>query len=111
MKNLVFNEGDKLSLPVPNNTASGAPVKVGSLIGVTATKEGDGGNPEGYATVWTKGVYDLSVTGAIASAGLPVYITAANALTATAGTDTLFGYALESKGAAAGVIRVKLAQV
>jgi predicted RecA/RadA family phage recombinase len=111
MRNAVFNEATKLSLPVPNNTVSGAPVKVGSLIGVTATAEGEGGNAEGYASVWRQGAYDLSVTGAIASVGLPVYITSSNTLTATAGSDTLFGYALETKGAAAGVIRVALAQV
>lgn len=110
MKNLVFNEGDKLSLPVPADTASGAPVKVGSIIGVTATAEGEGGNPDGHASVWTRGVYALEVTGAIANVGDPVYITSANALNVT-NTNTLFGYALETKGAAAGTIRVKLAQV
>lgn len=111
MKNLVFNEGDKLSLPVPTDTASGAPVKVGSLVGVTATKEGEGGNPDGRASVWRRGAYDLEVTGAVANVGDPVYITSANALNVTASGNTLFGYALETKGAAAGVIRVVLTQV
>lgn len=110
-KNVAFHEGLKLSLPVPNNTESGAPVKVGGIIGVTVTKEGEGGNAEGHASVWRHGAYDLPVTGAIASVGLPVYITSGNALTATATDNTLFGYALETKGSGAGVIRVALAQV
>lgn len=109
--NEVFRDADHLSLPVPADTASGAPVIVGSLIGVTQTAEGEGGNPDGYATVWRKGAHDLSVTGAIASVGLPVYITSGNALTATASGNTLFGYALETKGSGAGVITVALARV
>lgn len=111
MKNTVFHEALKLSLPVPADTPSGAPVKVGSIIGVTATKEGEGGNVDGNATVWRHGAYDLTVTGAITAIGQPIYITSANALTATAGTDTLFGYALATKTAAAAVITVALAQV
>lgn len=111
MRNEVFNEADKISLPVPADTPAGAPVKVGSLIGVTATAEGQGGNAPGRATVWRKGEYELQVAGAIASEGLPVYITAGNTLTATAGTDTLFGYAHGTKGTGTGPLRVILAQV
>jgi predicted RecA/RadA family phage recombinase len=108
--NEVFRDGNKLSLPVPNDTLSGAPVKIGSLVGVCETREGQGGNPEGYASVWLVGVHDLSVTGAITNVGDPVYITTGNALNVT-NTNTLFGYALETKGAAAGVIRVLIARV
>lgn len=112
-----FRDGDHLSLPVPANTTSGSPVKVGSLVGVTQTDRATasnfgGGNPVGNATVWTKGVFDVTVTGAITNVGDPVYIvTADNTLTATASGNTLFGYALASKGAPAGVIPVKIAQV
>lgn len=115
MKNEIFypnDPADKLSLPVPNGTASGAPVKIGSLVGVTATAEGQGGNPEGFASVWTEGVYALPFgTGAIASVGLPIYITSGNALTLTATDNTLFGYALQTKASAASTIRVKIAKV
>ena len=110
-KNAVFHEALKLSLPVPADTPSGHPVKVGSLVGVTVTAEGEGGNPAGYATVWRHGAWDLSIAGAISNIGDPVYITAAGALTATAGGNTLFGYALATKTAAAAVIPVALAQV
>lgn len=109
--NTVFEDGDYLSLPVPTDTASGAPVKVGSLVGVTQTAEGEGvGNADGFASVMLKGVHDITVTGAVTNVGDPVYITSGNAVNVT-NTNTLFGYALETKGATAGVIRVKLAKV
>jgi predicted RecA/RadA family phage recombinase len=110
--NEVFRDADHLSLPVPADTPSGAPVLVGgTLVGVTQTAEGEGGNADGFATVWRKGAHDLSVTGAVTNIGDPVYITGANALNRTASGNTLFGYALEIKGAAAGVIPVALARV
>lgn len=109
--NETYRDGDKLSLPVADNTVSGAPVKVGSLLGVTQTKEGEGGNPDGTATVWLKGVFNLTVTGAVSNVGDPVYITSAGALNVTATDNTLFGYALATKGATAGVIPVRISQV
>lgn len=111
MKNLIFNEARKISLPVPNGTLSGAPVKVGSLVGITATAEGEGGNAEGYASVWREGSYEVPVAGAVASVGLPIYITASNTLTATAGSDTLFGYSHGTKGTGTGPLAVILALV
>lgn len=111
MKNLILHEARRISLPVPADTASGAPVKVGSIIGVTATAEGEGGNAPGTATVWREGSYELQVTGAIASVGLPVYITSANVLTATATDNTLFGYSHGTKGTGTGPLPVILAQV
>lgn len=108
--NEVHPYADDISLPVPDGTLAGAPVLVGSIVGVTQTKEGTGGNPDNYATVRTRGSHRITVTGAIASIGLPVYITAGNAVNTT-NTNTLFGYALETKGASAGVITVKVARV
>ncbi|MGY1593244.1 capsid cement protein [Geodermatophilus sp. SYSU D00708] len=98
MRNEIFRDADRISLPVPADTPAGAPV----LVGVTATAEGQGGNAEGRATVWRKGEYSLSVTGAVASEGLPIYITSANALTTTTTGNTLFGYAHGTKGSGAG---------
>lgn len=111
MKNAVFTEARKISLPVANGTLSGAPVKVGSLIGVTATAEGEGGNLEGRASVWREGEYILPVAGAVASEGLPIYITGSNTLTTTAGTDTLFAYSHGTKGTGTGPLAVILALV
>lgn len=110
--NEVFQDADRISLPVPASTPSGSPVKVGSLIAVTQTAEGKGGNAAGFASVTRKGAHKLTVVGAIASVGLPVYIvTADNTLTATVGSNTLFGYALETKGSGSGVITVALSRV
>ena len=104
--NVKFAEGNNLSLPVSAGTKSGAPVRVGSLNGVCMTDEGGGGNPAGSASVQLEGVFLLTVTGAITNVGDPVYI-AAGALNAT-NTNPLFGHALASKGATAGVIPVRV---
>ncbi len=115
MRNEVFypnDPSDKLSLPVTADTPSGSPVVVGSLIGVAATTEGEGGNVDGNASVWTEGVYDLLVgTNTAVPVGGPVYITGAYVLTPSSAGNTLFGYALEPKGAAPATIRIKLAKV
>lgn len=107
-KNEVYKYGDWLSLPVPAATASGDPRLVGHLAGVAQTDEGDGGNAAGFASMALTGVFDLSVTGAIADVGLAVYITSAHALTTTATGNHLFGHALATKAAGAAVIPVRL---
>lgn len=111
-KNVIFEDGDNLSLPVKADTQSGDPVLVSAdltsgLVGVALTDEGEGGNPDGYASVQMKGVVDISVTGAVTVIGAPVYITAANVVNVT-NTNVLYGYALETKGASASVIRVRI---
>lgn len=123
MKNEVFypnDPADKLSLPVPDGTLAGAPVIVGSIVGITATKEGTGGNADNYASVWTEGVYDVYVvTNTTRAIGDPVYIITANSgnpatavtTTANSGANPVFGYVLQAKGSAPGTVRVKLAKV
>jgi hypothetical protein len=87
-------------------------VIVGSLVGITQTGEGEGGNADGKATVWMKGGHKVPVTGAVTVVGSPVYIpTAGGALTTTATSNVLWGYALETKGSGVGTIPVKIAQV
>lgn len=107
--NEVFRDADHLSLPVPADTASGAPVLVGGLKGVTQTKRGEGGNEPTHATVWLKGAHEFTADFAVASVGLPIYITSANALTATETGNTLFGHALTTKAAASGPLTVRIA--
>lgn len=109
--NETFRDADHLSLPVPSGVKSGDPVAVGAIVGVAQTHRGGGGNATDHATVWTKGAFDLPVTGAVENVGAPVYI-ADGALTATApATDpVIFGYALATQ-AADGTITVKIAQV
>jgi len=118
MKNEVFypnDPSDKLSLPVLANTASGSPVVVGSIVGVAACDEGEGGNVDGNASVWCEGVYDLPVsTNTAVAIGAPIYIISATYVltpSSNSGANPLFGYALEAKGTAPATIRVKLAKV
>lgn len=104
-----FRDADHLSLPVPADTAAGAPVRVGGLNGVTQTKDGEGGNPDGYATVWLKGAHEFTTAFAVASIGLPIYITSANALTEVSTGNSLYGHALTTKAAASGPLTVRIA--
>lgn len=114
-KNMVFECGHNLSLPVPALTVSGAPVKVGAIVGVCLTNvasatDNGGGNAIGNATVATRGVYSLNVVGAL-TVGQLVYIVAAdNTLTATVGVNTIFGAAIAAQ-AATGIVPVKISAV
>lgn len=121
MKNEVFypnDPSDKLSLPVAADSASGDFRFIGDqgLFGVLATDEGAGGNADGYASVWTAGVFDLPVgTTTALDVGDKVYgVISTHALTTTdnSGANPHVGWALEAKGTTAGqVIRIKLAKV
>lgn len=107
--NEVYRDADHLVVPVAAGVTAGDPVLVGSLPGVAQTDR----DADGNATVWFKGAHDFTVTGAVGAVGDPVYITGAGALDASdgAGANTLFGYALATKGAGDGVITVKIAKV
>lgn len=112
--NEVFRDAQHLSLTVPTDTASGAPVRVGGVLnGVTQTAEGEGGNAAGKATVWLKGAFTLTVTGAVTTELQPIYIvTASNTLDVddNSAANPLFGYALSLKsGATAGDVDVMIA--
>jgi hypothetical protein len=95
------------TLPVLAGVVSGGPVIVGMMPGVALTDRDASGN----ATVQLDGAFDVSVTGAIATVGLPVYITSATgALVVAPGVGIqLFGHALQTKGAGAGIITVEVA--
>ena len=107
--NEVFRDADHLSLPVPTGMLPGSPVRVGGLNGVTQTKEGEGGNAVGSATVWLKGAHTFTVAFAAASIGLPIYITAGNVLSEVAAGNSLYGHALSTKTAPAGPLVVRIA--
>lgn len=118
MRNERLHDAVKITLPVPTGTLSGAPVRVGPFVGVCATKEGEGGNIAGRATVWRTGEFDLSVPEAVAAELTPIYITAANAVTTVATGNSLLGYSHHdasgvggTKGAGAGTVHVILARV
>ena len=127
--NEVFKVGASLSLPVPAGTKSGNPVRIGGINAVAITDEasvtttfdlgagtnltvntGGVGNAAGYTSLKLDGAFNLSVTGAVAAAGALVYIKGDNTLTTTSTGNKVFGYALRTKGAGAGVIPVLLVQ-
>lgn len=114
-KNCVFaGSSPAKSLPVPTGTKSGDPVKVGGFIGVCETDRNEGtapdpsGNPTGYASVAPDGCYSLKVPEVVTTVGTPVYITGANALTTTVGSNTLFGHTrpVIDKGVPSGATKV-----
>lgn len=102
-KNREFAEGKVLSLPVLAGSVAGGPVRVGGINGVCLTTRDAAGN----ATVQTDGVFNLPVTGTTTIGGI-VYISTTNALGVTAGTNQIFGHALDV--ATNGVVRVRIAQ-
>ena len=121
--NEVFKEGIALSLPVPDGTLSGKPLRIGILNAVAQTDEGGQtavvngitqitggvGNKDNFASVSLVGAWELDVTGAL-TVGQAVYITGAGALTATATGNFLFGAALRAKGTGLGAAIVKILQ-
>ncbi len=103
-----YVDGRKLYVPVSAGTVSGSPVAVGSRCGVALTDRDASGN----ATVDFKGVYELTVTG-ITAVGTPIYYTENADPTLRLGvvpTALFFGYALEAKGAPAGLIDVYVSE-
>lgn len=101
-KNRRLDKALHLSLPVPAGVLSGEPVSVGAFRGLAITDR----RADGTATIWLDGSADYTVTGAVASVGLPIYITSARALNTTATDNQLFGYSLGTKAAAAGPLEV-----
>ena len=101
-KNQRYTNALHISVTAPYDVASGAPVRVGSICGVAqiAAKSGE------PVTIWLDGSHDLEVTGALATEGLPVYITAAGVLNTTAAGNYQFGVALGTKAAAKGPVEV-----
>ena len=95
-----------IELPVPAYVVSGSPVAVGAFRGVAQTDRDASGN----ATVWLNGSTTQTVSGAVATFGLPIYIVAATgALNTTAAGNLLFGFSLGTKAAADGPLEIALA--
>lgn len=102
MKNQRYTNAKHIEVTFPYPREAGEPVRVGSICGVAVNKTASGER----GVIWLDGSYDLTVTGAVASEGLPVYITAAGALNVTATGNYRFGTALGTKSAAAGPLEV-----
>lgn len=101
-KNQRYTNALHINVPVPAGTKSGDPVQVGRISGVAQIDRTEDGN----ATVWLDGSWLIEVTGAVASVGLPIFITSAGALNTTAAGNTPWGVALATKAAAAAPLEV-----
>ena len=123
----IFKEGNHLVAPVADTVRSGDPLRIGILNAVAETDPGGTtdpknvvngvaqptggvGNKAGFASVSHVGVWRVPVTGALAGYGTPVYITAADALTATKAGNFLWGAAIRAKGTGTGDAIVKILQ-
>lgn len=127
-KNEQLSQSDDLALEVGTAVPSGAPVRVGTINGVTQTESGDLVNtaghssiatsyPSGFAAVKTNGVHKLEVvlTGNRA-AGFPVYATppSGNAITTltdvtNSGANKLFGALYKAETSGTKIVPVLLA--
>ena len=101
-KNLRLDDALHITLPVPSGVKSGEPVAVGAFRGLAIIDR----DADGESTIWLNGSAEYTVTGAVASVGLPIYITSARVLNTTATDNQLFGYSLGTKAAAAGPLEV-----
>lgn len=116
-KNITYKPGDHLSAPVPANTKSGQPLRLGGLnaIAITDRAKTDvspvnadgsvntsynrgGGNPNGNASVWFEGAANVKVTAAAAPTyGQPIHFkTADGTLSVTVGDGPLWGHAVDN---------------
>ena len=109
MQNFV-QQGKQLNLACTDPAApvSGDPVRIGQIVGVAVTNEGDGGNATGETTVATQGVFELSVKGvdgvgnsAVAIGDKLYYVDADTPKLSKKNTGVLFGKAIGAVNAGA----------
>ena len=100
----------RLAQDLPTSGAgskAGDPVVNNGLVGINAWGTGKGqGIPAGsdYGMIAVDGIAVVTVNvGTAVTENSPIYITSANALTTTATSNTLFGYADEPAGTGAAV--------
>lgn len=106
--NIIFDDGDQLSVEVISGTVSGDAVAFGNQPGVALTDRGDGGNPATHATVKFSGVVLLERSGA--TAGDAIYI---NPLTgglelSDDGDHIFYGVAIDDADAVTDMVRVRI---
>lgn len=95
-RNLVFEDGDSLTLAVISGTVSGSPVVYGNQPGLALTDRAT----DGTATVKLSGVVELTLSGATAQAGVYINpLTSELSLTDT-GDRVYFGTCIRASDAA-----------
>jgi predicted RecA/RadA family phage recombinase len=110
--NEVYKDGNSLNYVVNQNVESGDFVWVSAGIrGVAETDAELGADGSYYATIRHIGVFRGTTADAVA-VGAPLYLASAatygTALTTTAGSNKLVGYAIKAKGAVAGDVHVRI---
>lgn len=109
--NEVYAEADSLNYVVPSATVSGDFVVLGSIVGVAEVDAKQGADSSYYATLRHVGVFTGTTADAV-TVGAPVYLASAatrgTALTTTATSNKLVGYAVKAKGATAGNVLVRI---
>lgn len=105
-KNLAYEPGRKVTLPVPVGTLSGGPVRIGTIVGVAQNDR----DADGESVIDTEGTYEFAgIAGTAPTVGAIIYITPTNTLTTVLTSNFRFGYAIEQPpGAPAGTWRVLL---
>ena len=97
-----IQRGENLTIVATANTASNDPVQIGAINGIAQHDAGIGED----LTIATVGVFRLGKVGAdVVATGDELYL-ADGLVTVTAGTDPVFGVAVEA--ALAGAVAVKL---
>jgi predicted RecA/RadA family phage recombinase len=110
--NEVYKDGHSLNYVVNQNVESGDFVWLSAGIrGVAETDAELGADGSYYATIRHIGVF-RGTTADSAAVGVPLYLASAatfgTALTTTAGSNKLVGYAIKAKGAVAGDVHVRI---
>lgn len=115
--NEVYRNAEHLPLWVPTGTKSGDPVAATTAQTIPGVAIIDRASGEVQTTVWTKGVWKLTVDGEVTQDGTPVYIVADGTrqqqlvVEEPVADGLLFGYAMSQKTAAAAPVPVRIAQV
>ena len=100
-QNQRYTHHDHIALPVPEGVKSGEPVRVGAYAGVALIDR----LPDGTATVWLDGSWEIPVTGTVNPGDL-VYIKTDRTLTATAAGNHPWGTAVVAKGTGTAPVEV-----
>jgi hypothetical protein len=112
-RNVIFNEGNEIELPVASGSVSGDPVVAGQIPGLATT---DRDATTGLASVKCNGVVDISVkaidgggNSAVAIGDILYHVQADTPKVSKKNTGVRYGYALEAiTSGATDTIRVKL---
>lgn len=109
--NEIYKEADSLNYVVNSATVSGDFVVLGGIVGVAEVDAKEGADGAFYSTLRHKGVFTGTTSDAV-TLGAPIYLASAatrgTALTTTATSNKLVGYAVKAKASGAGTVAVRI---